>query len=244
LLTFSRRDSSRGPVEVNHLIDDTVGLVERDLALSRVVINRDFDSGAPFTTGNAPKLKQALMNVILNARDAMPNGGTVTLTTRQDRDSVYITCEDTGYGVTERDLSLIFDTRVTLLHHLTGHDLVETAVEAMRLGANDYVMKPFVLRDMLVTVDHAIQSRASEANVIATDIDLDDAPLTIAIGTPLEDDSPADVDRGELGRIAEDIMTIQDHLATVLSRVDALRRPRLRAMASLSSRWRPDGDAA
>ena len=133
---------------------------------------------------------------------------------------------------------------MTLLHHLTGHDLVETAVEAMRLGANDYVMKPFVLRDMLVTVDHAIQSRASEANVIATDIDLDDAPLTIAIGTPLEDDSPADVDRGELGRIAEDIMTIQDHLATVLSRVDALRRPRLRAMASLSSRWRPDGDAA
>ncbi len=123
LLTFSRRDSSRGPVEVNRLIDDTVGLVERDLALSQVVINRDFDSGAPFTTGNAPKLKQALMNVILNARDAMPSGGTVTLTTRQDRDSVYITCEDTGSGVTERDLSRIFDAFYTTKDHGLGAGL-------------------------------------------------------------------------------------------------------------------------
>jgi signal transduction histidine kinase len=91
LLTFSRRDSSRGAVEVNRLVNDTVGLVERGLAFSSVVINRDFDSNAPFTIGNSAKLKQALMNVILNARDAMPGGGTVTLTTRQDRDSVYIT---------------------------------------------------------------------------------------------------------------------------------------------------------
>ncbi len=127
---------------------------------------------------------------------------------------------------------------------VTAVSEVETAVEAMRLGANDYVMKPFVLRDMLVTVDHAIQSRTTEANIIATDIDITDAPLTIAIGTPLEDDSPADLDREELGRIAEDIMTIQDHLATLLNRVDALSRPRLRAVASLSNGWRSDGDAA
>jgi signal transduction histidine kinase len=113
LLTFSRRDSSRGPVEVNGLISDTLGLVERDLALSRVVVNRDFDSTAPFTTGNPAKLKQALMNVILNARDAMPGGGAVTLSTRQDRDSVYITCRDTGNGVSERDLSRIFDAFYT-----------------------------------------------------------------------------------------------------------------------------------
>lgn len=113
LLTFSRRDSSRGPVEINQLIGDTVGLVERDLALSQVVIKRDFDTNPPFATGNAAKLKQALMNVILNARDAMPGGGVVTLTTRQDRDSVYITCQDTGKGVSERDLSHIFDAFYT-----------------------------------------------------------------------------------------------------------------------------------
>lgn len=123
LLTFSRRDSSRGAVEVNRLVNDTVGLVERDLALSSVVINRDFDSNAPFTIGNSAKLKQALMNVILNARDAMPGGGTVTLTTRQDRDSIYITCEDTGKGVDERELSHLFDALYTTKDHGLGAGL-------------------------------------------------------------------------------------------------------------------------
>jgi DNA-binding response OmpR family regulator len=127
---------------------------------------------------------------------------------------------------------------------VTAVSEVETAVEAMRLGANDYVMKPFVLRDMLTTVDHAIQSTPSNAAAIATEFETEEAPLTIAIGVPIEDEVNPDVDREELGRIAEEIMTIQDHLAAVLSRVDALSRPQRRAVASLSRGWHPGGDAA
>jgi DNA-binding response OmpR family regulator len=126
---------------------------------------------------------------------------------------------------------------------VTAVSEVETAVEAMRLGANDYVMKPFVLRDMLVTVDHAIESTVVEANVSAGEVEIEDAPLTIAIGTPIEQES-ADIDREELRRIAEEIMTIQDHLSVLLNRVDALSRPRFRPVASLSSGSESAGDTA
>lgn len=125
---------------------------------------------------------------------------------------------------------------------VTAVSEVETAVEAMRLGANDYVMKPFVLHDMLITVDHAIESVPHRADLIATDVEVGTSPLTIAIGTPIE--APLDVDREELGRIADEIMAIQDHLASVLNRVDALSRPRARTVASLSNGSLPGGDAA
>ncbi|MDA0798174.1 MAG: hypothetical protein O2826_03360 [Chloroflexi bacterium] len=118
--------------------------------------------------------------------------------------------------------------------------------------SNPYVDPPFTFTTITPPTGYSLTAVAEQyipgdtniAKIIATDIDIADAPLTIAIGTPLEDDSPADLDREELGRIAEDIMTIQDHLATLLNRVDALSRPRLRAVASLSNGWRPDGDAA
>lgn len=125
---------------------------------------------------------------------------------------------------------------------VTAVSEVETAVEAMRLGANDYVMKPFVLRDMLNTVDHAISSIPAESSIIATDAETDDAPLTIAIGTPIRE-THIDVDREELGHIAEEIMNIQDQLASLLNRVDTLSRPKTK-LASLSVGWSPDGDAA
>ena len=113
LLTFSRRDSARGPVDIHRLIDDTLGLVERDLALSRIAVVRRFAPGAPHTVGNPAKLKQALMNIILNAKDAMPGGGTVTLSTHLEHGEVRIGCTDTGRGIPKDHLPRVFDAFFT-----------------------------------------------------------------------------------------------------------------------------------
>ena len=113
LLTFSRRDSARGTVDVHRLINDTVGLVERDLALSRINVERRFAKGQLHTVGNAAKLKQALMNVVLNAKDAMPSGGTLTIATAIHQGEVTITCEDTGRGIPKEHLSRVFDAFFT-----------------------------------------------------------------------------------------------------------------------------------
>jgi two-component system NtrC family sensor kinase len=63
------------------------------------------------------------MNVILNARDAMAGGGVVTLTTRGDAGYLSITCEDTGRGIAEDDLSRIFDAFYTTKDHGLGAGL-------------------------------------------------------------------------------------------------------------------------
>lgn len=113
LLTFSRRDSALGPIDIHRLMNDTIGLVERDLALSRISVVRNFAPGAPYTVGNPAKLKQALMNIVLNAKDAMPGGGTITLSTAVDHGEVRISCADTGRGIPEESIPRVFDAFFT-----------------------------------------------------------------------------------------------------------------------------------
>ncbi len=123
---------------------------------------------------------------------------------------------------------------------VTAVNEVETAVEAMRLGAYDYVMKPFILRDMLIVIDHAIKGRAQQFDRMPEPDDFD-APMTIAVGTPLEDDP--DELREELLSIVESISSIQDQLANVATRVDALLDPRLKMLPPFEPSP-PDGSRA
>jgi len=112
---------------------------------------------------------------------------------------------------------------------------VETAVEAMRLGANDYVMKPFVLNDMLVTVDQTIRStNALVAPTPEADVEV---PLTIAVGRPIDDEpdfATVNVNREELELLASDIAAIEEQLVALGTRFEALGHSRLRALLRLT----------
>lgn len=124
---------------------------------------------------------------------------------------------------------------------VTAVNEVETAVEAMRLGAYDYVMKPFILRDMLVVIDKAIKGRGQRFDPMPEPDDFD-APMTIAVGTPLEEES--EELRDEVRSITEDVTLIQDRLADLASRLDALSHPRLKVLPSLEPPGQNGGDAA
>ena len=64
----------------------------------------------PMIFGNGGKLQQVFTNLILNSRDAMFNGGTITLSTRiNDADEVHIDVADTGEGISPENLNKIFD---------------------------------------------------------------------------------------------------------------------------------------
>ncbi|MDA1036625.1 MAG: response regulator [Chloroflexi bacterium] len=120
---------------------------------------------------------------------------------------------------------------------VTAVNEVETAVEAMRLGAYDYVMKPFILRDMLLVIEHAITGQGQQFDH-APEPDVFDVPMTIAVGTPMVDDS--EEMRDELFGIVETINSIQDQLAKVANRVDALLPKQLRMLPPLEQ-WPPVG---
>ncbi len=71
---------------------------------------RAYDSSAPRAYGNAGKLQQVFTNLILNARDAIPDSGTITLRTRADAGgTILIEVADTGIGIAPDLLPRIFD---------------------------------------------------------------------------------------------------------------------------------------
>jgi len=110
LLNFSRVSDSRyTPVDLNRVIDDTIQLLEAQLRNTEIEVVRRYADDLPLAPGDASKLQQVLMNLILNARDAMPHGGTLEISTEGDEDSVVINVRDTGLGIAPEHLAKIYD---------------------------------------------------------------------------------------------------------------------------------------
>jgi two-component system, NtrC family, sensor kinase len=111
LLNFSRTGSAVDSVEtdINKLLDDTLQLLEPQLRRSNIEIVKEYASPPPRIFANAGKLQQVFTNLILNARDAMFAGGTITLETFVDNEDVCVRVTDTGEGIAAENLSKIFD---------------------------------------------------------------------------------------------------------------------------------------
>ncbi len=112
LLNFSRTGNAieLAELDINKLLDDTLQLLEPQLRKSSISITKNYAATPPKVFGNGGKLQQVFTNLILNARDAMFEGGTITLTTTiGDLDEVTIEVADTGEGIPAENLNKIFD---------------------------------------------------------------------------------------------------------------------------------------
>lgn len=124
LLSFSRRSPAAfGPVNVAELIERCVLLSRHKLELSRIRLDTRVQTGLPVLTGDFNQLQQCLINLIFNAVDAMPNGGTLTLEARLDQQAaaVLILVRDTGPGIPPEHLANIFEPFFTTKSE--GHGL-------------------------------------------------------------------------------------------------------------------------
>lgn len=112
LLNFSRTGSATEFAELNiaRVLDDTLQLLEPQLRRNQIEIVRSYDKDAPEAYGNAGKLQQVFTNLILNARDAIPDGGRITVTTSTaDDDSLTVEIADTGIGIAPENVAKIYD---------------------------------------------------------------------------------------------------------------------------------------
>ncbi len=109
LLNFSRTGGTEfGDVDLNRVVKETTSLLEHQMRASRVTVVQDLAPELPPIFGNTGRLQQVFLNLILNARDAMPNGGTLHVTTRGG-DSVQAIISDTGSGIAPEHLARIYD---------------------------------------------------------------------------------------------------------------------------------------
>jgi two-component system NtrC family sensor kinase len=112
LLNFSRAGNSTDftEININKLLNDTLQLLESQIRQSNVEIVKNYSDDEPLIYGNGGKLQQVFTNLILNARDAIFGGGTITLTTAVNgQDEVIVDVADTGEGISKENLSKVFD---------------------------------------------------------------------------------------------------------------------------------------
>jgi signal transduction histidine kinase len=110
ILDFARTTEPKlAPVNLNELVDELGLLVRHKLANQNIKLIRDLQSDLPSVMGDAPQLEQAFLNLILNAAEAMPDGGTLTIKSREIRQPrtstqpTHVTVEfkDTGKGMSD-----------------------------------------------------------------------------------------------------------------------------------------------
>ena len=112
LLNLSRPGApgaERQRIDVNAVIGDVFGLLEHQFAVGKIKVRKDLFDGPVTVPGIEHQLQQVFLNLFLNARDAMPRGGWLTVTTRIDHGCALVEIADTGSGIPPEQLSRIYD---------------------------------------------------------------------------------------------------------------------------------------
>ncbi len=112
ILNFARETRiEKERANVNQVIRDMLSILEKHVNFQNISIVKDFDDAVPDMEIDINQIKQVINNLSLNASDAMPDGGTLTIRTRFDaeQNAVVIDFSDTGLGISEENIGRIFD---------------------------------------------------------------------------------------------------------------------------------------
>jgi len=101
------------PCHLPSLIDETLALLRPNMLKQRIAVRTLIAPDVPHVVASRPHLQQVCLNVMMNALDAMPGGGTLTIAIRPDEtrrnSGVLLTFTDTGKGIPPEDLQRIFE---------------------------------------------------------------------------------------------------------------------------------------
>ena len=133
-LSQDQAQQAMGTVDINAVVEGAIALVARPIITARIAVKRDLAKDLPRVRGRAGELQQAVLQLLQNAKEAMPEGGTLTIRTDSvDGKLVRILVEDNGQGMApphvERALEPFFTTRASSGHKGMGLALVHRIVQ-------------------------------------------------------------------------------------------------------------------
>ena len=109
LMTFAHQTPpKKGKMDINRLITEGLSFIESRCAKEGIELERFLSPNVPEITGDHSQLHQVLVNLVVNAIQAMPEGGKLTIRTKPSGNYVILIIEDTGTGMTEGVMKQIF----------------------------------------------------------------------------------------------------------------------------------------
>ncbi len=134
---FSKMNSLElQPCRMNKLIEGSLSLIQYDQRVQNITVVKDLAADLPEIKCDIDQLSQAVVNIILNAADAMPDGGTLTIRSRTKDGRIVVDFEDTGAGIDREHLGRVFDPFFTTKEKGTGLGLAVSYRIVKKLGGN------------------------------------------------------------------------------------------------------------
>lgn len=123
LLEFARQNPPlKSYVDINGIVKTVIGVLEKQVTLKNIQILKKLEEKLPPIEVDASKIKQVFWNLIINAAEAMPEGGMLTICSRLSRSEEFIEIEflDTGVGISDEQKKKLFDPFFTTKGGGTG----------------------------------------------------------------------------------------------------------------------------
>jgi two-component system NtrC family sensor kinase len=121
MLSFSKpQEEERRPVDINKLLEDIMLFLEKQLSESNIKVSIRLSKKISTIKASPNQLRQVILNIIANAKNAMPRGGALTLETRANKDHITIHIKDTGVGIPDDIKDKIFEAFFTTKQEVKG----------------------------------------------------------------------------------------------------------------------------
>ncbi len=121
MLSFSKPvEEARKKIDLNNLLEGILLMMEKQMKEANVKIVTEFDPEIPEIMASTNQMRQVFLNMFKNAKEAMPKGGTLTVKTETESNTVLIRIEDTGTGIPEGIRSKIFEAFFTTKQKVKG----------------------------------------------------------------------------------------------------------------------------
>jgi signal transduction histidine kinase len=110
MMDFARvRPAAKSQININEILETSLRLASFDKSFQKLNIEKNYSENLSEIFADSDQLQQVFLNLFLNARDAMPNGGNLSIKTSQDVEFIRVEIADSGTGIEEKDIKQIFD---------------------------------------------------------------------------------------------------------------------------------------
>jgi PAS domain S-box-containing protein len=121
MLSFSKpEEEKRRLVKINELVEGILLMMEKQMKEANIKMETDFSDAIPEVMASTNQIRQVLLNMFKNAKEAMPNGGSLIVRTSQEDNKVLIHIQDTGVGIPGEIRNKIFEAFFTTKQKVKG----------------------------------------------------------------------------------------------------------------------------